>query len=128
MKAWRMLWKEIKGEDIGEVPVITHQEAMDRFGCDKPDLRIPMELKDISEIAKNCGFQVFDDVLSVRGDVIKALAVPGAGNFSRGIMDKLTGLAKQMGAKGLVWIKSDGQENLSSPISKFFSLKNSRKF
>lgn len=116
----RHLWKQVKGVDIGEIPKMTYQEAMNRFGCDKPDLRIPMELVDVSDIAQNSGFQVFDDTVS-RGGVIKALAVPGAGNFSRGQMDKLTSLAKQMGAKGLVWIKADANEELSSPISKFFS-------
>lgn len=115
----RFIWKEIKNEDIGEVPTMTYQEAMDRFGCDKPDLRISLELTDITELAANCGFKVFDDVAS-RGDSIKSLAVPGAGKFSRGQMDKLTNLAKSYNAKGLVWIKADDDLNLTSPISKFF--------
>lgn len=116
----RHLWKSVKGVEIGEIPSMTYHEAMNSYGCDKPDLRIPLKLVDVSETAKNSGFQVFDDTVA-RGGVIKALAVPGAGDFSRGQMDKLTSLAKQMGAKGLVWIKSDSNGELSSPISKFFS-------
>ena len=114
----RKLWKELKNVDVPEIPRMTFQEAMDRFGSDKPDLRNPLELVDLSESLKNSGFKVFDETVA-RGDVIKALAVPGAGTYSRGQMDKLTTMAKQMGAKGLVWIKSDKGE-LNSPIAKFF--------
>ncbi|MCB0413813.1 MAG: aspartate--tRNA ligase [Bdellovibrionales bacterium] len=118
------LWKEIKGQEVSEFPIMSYDEAMNRFGCDKPDLRNPLELVDITELATNSGFKVFDEVSS-RGGVIKALAVPKAGDFSRGQMDKLTTLAKQMGAKGLVWIKSSAassinESELTSPISKFF--------
>lgn len=113
------IWKEVKGVDIGEIPRMTYQEAMERYGCDKPDLRIPLELTNLNEIVTNCGFKVFDDVTS-RGGAVKGLAVPGAGEFSRGQMDKLTSLAKSYGSKGLVWIKADAEENLISPISKFF--------
>lgn len=114
----RNLWKEIKGEDVGEIPRITYDEAMNRFGSDKPDLRNPLELKDLSELVSGCGFKVFDETVA-RGDVVKGLAVPKAGDLSRAQMDKLTAMAKQMGAKGLVWIKSD-KGALASPISKFF--------
>lgn len=115
----RKIWKEIKGVDVGEIPRMTFQEAMDTYGSDKPDLRNPLKLVDASSFVKNCGFQVFDDAIA-RGDAVKALAVPQAGSYSRGQMDKLTAVAKQMGAKGLVWIKSDKGE-LQSPIAKFFS-------
>jgi aspartyl-tRNA synthetase len=115
----RHLWQEVKGEDIGEVPVMTYEQAMNEYGSDKPDLRIPLKLVSLNEVAKGCGFKVFDDV-SARGGSIKGLAVPKAGEFSRGQMDKLTSLAKSYGAKGLVWIKADDQGELTSPISKFF--------
>ncbi len=115
----RFIWKQVKGVDVGPIPQMTYLEAMNRFGCDKPDLRIPLELTDITELATGCGFKVFDDVSS-RGGAIKALAVPGAGGFSRGQMDKLTNLAKSYGAKGLVWIKSNELGELTSPIKKFF--------
>jgi aspartyl-tRNA synthetase len=116
----RQMWKNMKGVDIGEVPVITYQEAMNRFGSDKPDLRVPWELKDLSEKVKNSTFKVFSDVAS-RGGAIKGLYVPGTGHFSRGQFDKLTDKAKQMGAKGLVYIKIDDKNQITSPVSKFFS-------
>jgi aspartyl-tRNA synthetase len=114
----RKIWKEMKGIEVGAVPRMSYFEVMNRFGSDKPDLRNPLELKDVSEVASGQGFKVFDDNVA-RGGVIKALAVPGGGGFSRGYLDKLTALAKQMGAKGLVWFKHDKGE-LQSSISKFF--------
>lgn len=115
----KAIWKEVKGIDVPEVPRMSYFEAMDRFGCDKPDLRNPLELKDVAEVAAGHGFKVFDDV-AARGGAIKALAVPKGGTFSRSYIDKLTAMVKQMGAKGLVWFKHDGSE-LQSSISKFFS-------
>ncbi len=114
-KMLRKIWKKVKNVDVKEIPRMTYEEAMNRFGSDKPDLRIPMELKDISKVIANTGFKVFDDVIA-RGGVGKGLAIP-KGDFSRGAIDKLTALAKQMGAKGLVWIKSD----MTSSVSKFFT-------
>lgn len=114
-KMLRKIWKKVKNVDVKEIPRMTYEEAMNRFGSDKPDLRIPMELKDISKVIANTGFKVFDDVIA-RGGVGKGLAIP-KGEFSRGAIDKLTALAKQMGAKGLVWIKSD----MTSSVSKFFT-------
>lgn len=111
----KKIWKKVKNVDVKEIPRMTYEEAMNRFGSDKPDLRIPMELRDISKVIANTGFKVFDDVIA-RGGVGKGLAIP-KGEFSRSAIDKLTALAKQMGAKGLVWIKSD----LTSSVSKFFT-------
>ncbi len=116
----RLIWKRIKNVDVGPVPVMTYTEAMNRFGCDKPDLRISWELKDLTEKLKTSTFKVFSDVAS-RGGAIKGLYVPGAGGFSRGQFDKLTDKAKQMGAKGLVYIKIDEKNQVTSPVSKFFS-------
>lgn len=116
----RTIWKQIKGVDVKTVPRMPYKEVMNRYGSDKPDLRNPLELKDISELVKNSGFKVFDDVVA-RGGVVKALAVPGAGDISRGQIDKVMGLAKQMGARGLVWFKSEAGGQLTSAVSKFFS-------
>ncbi len=116
-KMLKVFWKEIKGLDVGPIPVLTYNDVMNRFGSDKPDLRNPLELKDVGSVLQGSGFKVFDDVLA-RGGAIKALAVPGAGSISRGTIDKLTNAAKQYGAKGLVWIKSEGGV-LTSPSSKF---------
>jgi aspartyl-tRNA synthetase len=115
----RKIWKEMKGIEVGALPRMTYFEVMSRYGSDKPDLRNPLELKDVSKIAANQGFKVFDDNVG-RGGVIKALAVPGGGGFSRSYIDKLTDMAKQMKAKGLVWFKHDKGE-LTASISKFFS-------
>lgn len=114
----RFIWKEVKGKEVGEIPHFTYAEVMNKYGSDKPDLRNPLVLNDVTEVASGHGFKVFDDV-SARHGAIKALAVPGQGSISRGQIDKLTALAKQMGAKGLVWMKHDGKE-VQSSIQKFF--------
>jgi len=113
------IWKEVKNVEIGKIPVWTFQEAMDAYGSDKPDLRNPLKLKDVIQEASGHGFKVFDDVAS-RGGAIKGLAVPNYASVSRGQIDKLTALAKQMGAKGLVWMKKD-DKGLQSSIQKFFT-------
>jgi len=115
----KTFWKTVLNYDIGEIPHMTYFEVMNRFGTDKPDLRNPLELKDITQKGRGCGFKVFEDAAG-RGGSIKSLAVPGAEKFSRSQIDKMTQTAKQMGAKGLVWIKSE-KGALNSPIAKFFS-------
>jgi aspartyl-tRNA synthetase len=93
---------------------------MDRFGSDKPDLRVPWELKDLTTDLGKSSFKVFSDVAS-RGGSIKGLFVPGAGEYSRGQLDKLTDKAKEYKAKGMVYIKIDTSGKLTSAVSKFFS-------
>ncbi len=115
----RTIWKEIKGVEVGEIPRMTYQEAMDRYGIDKPDTRFGMEIKDLKSLVANSGFKVFEDVLS-RNGIVRGIAVPKGGAFSRGQFDKLTEIAKKAGAKGLVWIKSEADGTLTSPVSKFF--------
>jgi aspartyl-tRNA synthetase len=118
-KMLRTIWKEIKGIEVGAIPRMSFQEAMDRYGSDKPDTRFGMELKDLGEIVKGSGFKVFDDTLA-RGGFIRGLPVPNGASFSRAQLDKLTDMAKKVGAKGLVWIKWDG-DAITSSVSKFFS-------
>ncbi len=118
-KLLRTIWKEIKGLDVGAIPRMTFQEAMDRYGSDKPDTRFGLEIKDLSEICKNSGFKVFDDTLARQG-YIRGIPYPGGGTLSRAQLDKLTDMAKKAGAKGLVWIKWD-QAGITSPVSKFFA-------
>jgi aspartyl-tRNA synthetase len=118
-KLLKTIWKEIKGVDVGPVPRMTYQEAMDRYGIDKPDVRFGLEIKDLKDYVSGAGFKVFDDVLARKG-IVRGIAVPGGGAFSRGQFDKLTDLAKKAGAKGLVWIKSEAGGAISSPVSKFF--------
>jgi aspartyl-tRNA synthetase len=118
-KLLRLIWKEFKGVDVGEIPRMTYQEAMDRFGCDKPDIRFGLEIKDLTHLVQGSGFKVFDDALS-RGGNVRGICVPKGGDFSRGQLDKLTEIAKKAGAKGLVWIKSEISGSYTSSVSKFF--------
>lgn len=119
-KLLRTVWKEIKGVDVKDIPRITWQEAMDRFGNDKPDVRFGMEIKDLKSVVTGSGFKVFDDVLA-RGGIVRGIAVPKGAAFSRGQFDKLTEVAKRGGAKGLVWIKSEADGTFNSSVSKFFT-------
>jgi aspartyl-tRNA synthetase len=114
----KTIWKETLGHDIPTIPRMTYFEAMNRFGSDKPDLRNPLELKDVTKLAAGHGFKVFDDV-AAKGGSIKALAVPKGESFSRSQIDKLTALVKQYRAKGLVWFKEE-KGALNSSITKFF--------
>jgi aspartyl-tRNA synthetase len=116
----RKLWKEFKGVDVGDIPRMSFQEAMDRYGSDKPDTRFGVEIKDLSALVKNSGFKVFDDTLT-RGGIVRGIVVPGAVNFTRGQLDKLTELAKKAGAKGMVWVKWEAEGKFNSSVSKFFS-------
>jgi aspartyl-tRNA synthetase len=116
----RHIWKEIKGVEVGPLPRMTYQEAMDRYGIDKPDTRFGMEIKDLKSVVMGSGFKVFDDVLS-RNGIVRGIAVPKGASFSRGQFDKLTDMAKRAGAKGLVWLKSEADGTVSSSVSKFFS-------
>lgn len=116
----RLIWKEIKGIDVPKLKRMSYFEAMDRFGCDKPDTRFGLEICDLSEVALGSGFKVFDDALS-RGGVVRGLNIPTGASFSRGQFDKLTDLAKKHGAKGLVWMKQDSDGTINSPASKFIA-------
>jgi aspartyl-tRNA synthetase len=100
-------------------PRLTYQEAMGRFGSDKPDLRYSMELIDIADIARESDFKVFAKVAQ-NGGWVRGLNAKGCGHYSRKDMDDLTQFAAIFGAKGLAYIIVD-EEGLRSPISKFFT-------
>ncbi|HXC61903.1 MAG TPA: aspartate--tRNA ligase, partial [Nitrospiria bacterium] len=100
-------------------PTLTYQEAMDRFGSDKPDLRFGTELIDLSETFRNSQFKVFRAALDQKG-VVKAINAKGFANITAGQIEEVTNLAKQAGAKGLAFIKVENGE-WKSPIVKFFS-------
>ncbi|CAM3064100.1 aspartate--tRNA ligase [Leuconostoc gasicomitatum] len=105
--------------DTAKIPTLTWQESMDRFGTDKPDLRIAYELKDLSSIVKTSDFGVFTNAIKA-GGVVKAIAVPGgADKYSRKDLDKLAQYIERFGAKGLAWLKVT-DEGLKGPIAKFF--------
>ena len=99
-----------------------YAEAMERFGCDRPDVRFGMELVNLTEIVRGCGFGVFAKAVEA-GGVVKAINCKGAGNWSRGDVEKLGDLAAENGAKGMAWIAyTDADTELAgkSPIIKFF--------
>ena len=116
-KLAQTIWKKFRGIDIGPIPRMSFMEAMNRFGNDKPDIRFGLELQDLGEICQNTGFKVFDDVLAKKG-TIKGIGLSQGKDFSRAQIDKLVELAKKAGAKGLVWIKVDGEGKLTSAIGK----------
>ncbi|MGZ8630581.1 MAG: aspartate--tRNA ligase [Actinomycetota bacterium] len=101
-------------------PRITYAEMMTRFGSDKPDLRYGMELVDLAPVFAETGFNAFAKVLA-DGGVIKALAAPGAGSFSRKELDRLIEDAKGRGAAGLVWMAVEADGGARSPVEKFLS-------
>ena len=101
-------------------PRMTHREARDRFGTDKPDLRFGLELHDLSDIAAQTDFRVFRQALDLGGQV-KGICAPGCGAYSRSQMDDLTEFAKQHKAGGLAWIALAEDGAVRSPIAKFLS-------
>ncbi|MCQ6278217.1 aspartate--tRNA ligase [Bacillus sp. EB600] len=113
--------KEVKGiEDPISFPRMTYDEAMSRYGSDKPDTRFGMELVDLSEVVKNSGFKVFTAAVE-KGGQVKAINVKGgAEKYSRKDIDALTEFAAVYGAKGLAWFKVE-EDGLKSQITKFFS-------
>ena len=112
------IFKEVLYVEL-ETPFVrlSYQEAMERFGCDKPDLRFGMELRDLSDIFAESEFAVFSSALT-SGGVIKAISIPEAASFSRKQIDSLVDLAKHQGGKGLAYAKYQGG-NLEAGISKF---------
>jgi aspartyl-tRNA synthetase len=111
--------KDVKKIDLSlPFPRLTYQDAMARYGSDKPDTRFGLELRDVSDIAKESDFRVFVQAIELGGQV-KGIAAPGMAGLSRKELDDLTNEAKIFGAKGLAWIKvADG--GFESPIAKFF--------
>lgn len=116
----KRVMKDVKGIDI-DTPIqkMDWQEAMDRFGSDKPDLRFGMELQDVSTIVKDSDFKVFASAVADGGQV-KAIVLPGgADKYSRKMIDKQQEYIKRFGAKGLAWLKVT-DDGISGPIAKFF--------
>lgn len=114
------IMKETKGVDLTlPLPRMTFDEAMSRYGSDKPDTRFGLELINVSELVKDSGFKVFSGAVQ-NGGQVKVINVKGAAaSYSRKDIDALTEFVSQYGAKGLAWLKVEEQE-LKGPISKFF--------
>ena len=115
------LFKEILDVDI-ELPIqrMTWQEAMDRFGSDKPDLRFGMELKDVSEVVKGCGFGVFTGALE-NGGSVRGINAKGQGSMPRKKIDALVKFAKDFGAKGLAYLAINEDGTYKSSFAKFMT-------
>ena len=117
----KKIFSELMGVEIKTpLPRITWEEAMERYGSDKPDTRFGFELKKLNDRVAGCDFKVFTDALAAGGDVRGICIDGGSEQFSRKDIDKLTEQAKAYGAKGLVWIRAaEGEYN--SSVNKFFS-------
>ncbi|MDD5804489.1 MAG: aspartate--tRNA ligase [Clostridia bacterium] len=115
------LFKEVLGIDV-KLPIqrITWQEAMDRFGSDKPDMRFGMELHDVSDVVKNCGFSVFTSALE-NGGSVRGINAEGQGSMPRKKIDKLVEFAKGYGAKGLAYIAIAEDGTRKSSFAKFMT-------
>ena len=117
----KRVFKELKGIDIATpFPRITYDEAMRRYGSDKPDTRFGFELKEITDLVKNCDFKVFTDAINAGGSVRGICITGGASQYTRKKIDKLTEAVKSYGAKGMVWMKKE-DDKISSSVNKFFT-------
>lgn len=116
----KKLFRELMDIDIETpLPRLTWQEAMERYGSDKPDTRFGFELKKLNDVVAGCGFKVFTDALEKGGDVRGICIDGGSAHFSRKDIDKLTESARSYGAKGLVWIRVN-EDDINSSVNKFF--------
>lgn len=117
----RHLFKDLKNIELPTFPRMSYAEAMERYGSDKPDLRTDMELVTVDDIVKDVEFKVFAGPANDEQSRVAALRVPGGAQLSRKQIDEYTNYVGIYGAKGLAWMKINGQgaENLQSPILKF---------
>ena len=115
----RHMFREIAGVEIADrLPRMPWSEAMERYGSDKPDLRFGMEIHEISDLVKGCGFSLFDEA-----QYVGAVAAAGCATYTRKQIDELTEYVKrpQVGAKGLVWIRLDADGGVKSSVDKFYT-------
>lgn len=114
----RHLFKEIKGIDIPELPRMSWNDAMEYYGCDKPDIRFGMQFVNLSEIVKNKDFAVFNSA-----EYVGAICASGCASYTRKQLDELTEFVKrpQIGAKGVVYVKYNEDGTLKSSVDKFYN-------
>ena len=115
------IWKSAGYEVQLPLPRITWKDAMDKYGSDKPDLRIGLELVDVAELVKSSEFAVFTGAANDPDGRVAALRIPGGASLSRKQIDEYAAHAAKYGAKGLAYIKIDEAGEISSPIRKFFA-------
>ena len=122
-KMIKQAFKESLSVDLGEFAEITYLEALEKYGVDKPDLRNPLELVEVKEIFKECGFKVFSEPANDKDSRIAAIKVPSGKLLTRKQIDEYTEFVGNYGAEGLAYIRvedpSIGKEGLQSPIIKF---------
>jgi aspartyl-tRNA synthetase len=118
------LFNEILNVDIGEIPIMKYDDAINLYGSDKPDLRFDMKFRNVSGIMKGKGFNVFDDAESVL-----AICAPECSTYSRKDIDLLTDFVRkpQIGSKGLVYVKLNEDGSIKSSIDKFYSVEDLKK-
>lgn len=114
------VFKEVLGVDV-KTPIkrMTFKDAMEKYGSDKPDLRFGMEITNLSDVVKECGFKVFTDAVA-NGGSVRGLCLEGGASMGRKDIDRLGEFVKTFKAKGLAWIQLK-EEGVKSPIAKFFS-------
>jgi aspartyl-tRNA synthetase len=122
----RFLFKDVLGVELPTpLPRLTYAEAMRRYGSDKPDLRVPLELVDVADLVRGCDFKVFAGPAADPAGRVTALRAPQGGRLSRKEIDDYTAYVARFGAKGLAYIKvnetAKGRDGLQSPILKFLS-------
>ncbi|ELR67401.1 Aspartyl-tRNA synthetase [Photobacterium marinum] len=119
------MWKELLNVDLGAFPVMKFEEAMRRYGSDKPDLRNPLELVDVADILKDVDFKVFSGPANDAKGRVAVIRVPGGAQLSRKQIDEYTKFVGIYGAKGLAWMKVNdreaGFEGIQSPVAKFLN-------
>ncbi|MEH6533832.1 MAG: aspartate--tRNA ligase [Photobacterium frigidiphilum] len=119
------MWKELLNVDLGTFPIMQFEEAMRRFGSDKPDLRNPLELVDVADILKDVDFKVFSGPANDEKGRVAVIRVPGGASLSRKQIDEYTKFVGIYGAKGLAWMKVNDREagfaGVQSPVAKFLN-------
>ncbi|GJQ33008.1 MAG: aspartate--tRNA(Asp/Asn) ligase [Ignavibacteriaceae bacterium] len=116
----KVLYKDVWGRELETpIPRLTYEEAMEKYGSDKPDLRFDLEMKTLNNVFAGTDFRVFKDTIDTKG-VITGLVAPGCGDYTRNQLDVLTDFIKKQGAGGLIWIRVK-EDGLESPTMKFFT-------
>lgn len=116
----KKLYKDLKGKEL-ELPVqrLKYDEAMEKYGSDKPDLRFEMEMKTLNDTFATSEFRVFKDTIE-NGGIITSMVVKGCGDYTRNQLDVITEFTKKLGAGGLIWMRVK-EEGLEAPIAKFLA-------
>ncbi len=116
----KVLFLEIWNKQLNlPLPKLSFDEAMEKYGSDKPDIRFDLQMVTLNDVFKNSGFRVFKEQVESSG-IITGLKIPGGGNFTRNQLDVLTDFVKKLGAGGLIWMRVKDNE-LEAPVAKFFT-------